>query len=271
MAARILVIEDNATNLELMCYLLSAFGYEPLKAVNGIEGVAMARRERPDLIACDIHLPKMDGYEVARELKKDQVCKSIPLVAVTALAMVGDQEKVLQAGFDGYISKPIDPQTFVKQIEKYLPANRTTNGLPKVAPAGQVSTATVPRRGAVLVLDNLAVNRLLLSSTLEPVGYTVTLTETAADALLSARRSPPDLFLSDMHMPGQNGLEFLRAVKSDDRLCRIPFIFLTSSVWGESERTEAQALGADRFIVRPIEPSQLLIEIDSCLVGKQGT
>lgn len=121
MSARILIIEDNPTNMELMVYLLRAFGYHPLLAHNGEEGVEVARREVPDLIICDVHLPKLDGYGVVAQLKQDPDLKDIPALAVTALAMVGDREKLLAAGFDGYIGKPIEPDTFVTQIESFLP------------------------------------------------------------------------------------------------------------------------------------------------------
>lgn len=121
---RILVIEDNPQNLELMTYLLEAFGYTTVTAVDGEEGIEVVLREKLDLIICDIHLPKKDGYEVARELKRDPVLRRIPLVAVTALAMVGDREKVLKAGFNGYIDKPIQPELFVRQVESFL-VNRT--------------------------------------------------------------------------------------------------------------------------------------------------
>lgn len=120
MQGRILVIEDNPQNLELMCYLLRAFGHTVLAARNGAEGIEMSRREMLDAIICDVHLPGVDGYEVARHLKKHPVLRQIPLIAVTALAMVGDREKLLSAGFDGYIDKPIDPERFVKQIEAFI-------------------------------------------------------------------------------------------------------------------------------------------------------
>ncbi len=120
MARRILVIEDNPANLELMTFLLEAFGYTVVAARDGAEGIEMVRRERLDLIICDVHMPRVDGYEVARYLKKDPMTRRIPLVAVTALAMVGDREKVLAAGFDGYIAKPIAPEIFVGQVEAFL-------------------------------------------------------------------------------------------------------------------------------------------------------
>lgn len=120
MGSRILVIEDNATNLELMTYLLNAFGHTPISARDGEEGVETALRTHPDLILCDIALPTLDGYEVARRLKAESSVNGIPLIAVTASAMVGDRDKVIATGFDGYISKPITPETFVAEVESYL-------------------------------------------------------------------------------------------------------------------------------------------------------
>lgn len=117
---RILVIEDNPANLELMSYLLKAFGYAVVSAADGVAGLEAARREMIDLIVCDVHLPLLDGYGVAASLKKHPVLRRIPLVAVTALAMVGDREKLLAAGFDGYIAKPIEPEKFVEQLEAFL-------------------------------------------------------------------------------------------------------------------------------------------------------
>src|SRR4051812_29537508 len=106
--------------MELMVYLLRAFGYAPLSAADGEAGVAAALRELPDLIICDVHLPKLDGYGVVAALKGDERVRHIPTLAVTALAMVGDRERLLEAGFDGYIGKPIEPDTFVAQIASFL-------------------------------------------------------------------------------------------------------------------------------------------------------
>lgn len=124
MPARVLIIEDNPANLELMTYLLRAFGHVPVSATDGREGVEAAARETPDLILCDIHLPGLDGNEVARLLKKDPCLRNVPLIAVTALAMVGDRDAALAIGFDGYIAKPIDPETFVQQLDAFLPPGR---------------------------------------------------------------------------------------------------------------------------------------------------
>jgi CheY-like chemotaxis protein len=118
----ILVVDDNRDNMELMQYLLKAFGYEPLGAASGAEAVCVAREERPDLILMDIRMPEMDGYEATETIKREPTLQGCPVVAVTAFAMVGDQTRILSSGFEGYISKPIAPETFVAQVEAFLPS-----------------------------------------------------------------------------------------------------------------------------------------------------
>jgi CheY-like chemotaxis protein len=118
--AHILVVEDNESSLELMVYLLQAFGHTLLTARDGLEGLEVARRERPDLILIDIYMPRMDGYKLVQQLKNDPALYTTPLVAVTALAMVGDRDKALAAGFDGYIAKPIDPEMLEAQVKAFL-------------------------------------------------------------------------------------------------------------------------------------------------------
>jgi CheY-like chemotaxis protein len=117
--ARILIIEDNPTNRQLMAYLLRAFGHTVAEASDGETGLTQAA-EAPDLILCDIHLPGIDGYQVAAHLKSSPELRVVPLVAVTALAMVGDRDRVMDAGFNGYLTKPIEPETFVQQVEGFL-------------------------------------------------------------------------------------------------------------------------------------------------------
>lgn len=113
---RILLIEDHAANQELMVYLLEAFGCAVSTAGDGEKGIEAARSESPDLILCDLQLPRKNGYAVLSELRADPVLRTIPVVAVTAFAMVGDRDRILGGGFDGYIPKPIDPETFVSQV-----------------------------------------------------------------------------------------------------------------------------------------------------------
>jgi CheY-like chemotaxis protein len=118
--ARVLVVEDQAENLDLMVYLLTAFGHQILVARDGREGLTVAAQDHPDLVVMDLQMPVLDGYAAAAQLKADPLLASIPVVAVTAFAMVGDRERIMAGGFDGYLTKPINPQTFVSEIERYL-------------------------------------------------------------------------------------------------------------------------------------------------------
>lgn len=120
MNRRILMIEDNAQNRYLASFLLEASGWEMAHAEDGPAGVELARTVDPALILLDIQLPGMDGYAVARALRADPRSAAVPIVAVTSYAMAGDRERCLAAGCDGYIEKPIDPQTFVAQVERFV-------------------------------------------------------------------------------------------------------------------------------------------------------
>jgi CheY-like chemotaxis protein len=122
MRKKILYIEDNEQNLYLVRFLLEKHGYQVCAAMDGQEGIESAARERPDLILLDIQLPLMDGYGVARKLRANPDLAGIPIVAVTSYAMAGDRDKALGAGCSGYIEKPINPDTFMAQVEQHLSA-----------------------------------------------------------------------------------------------------------------------------------------------------
>ena len=122
--SKILVIEDNEKNRYLTTFILEKHGYQVFQAEDGQAGIALAHQIKPDLILLDIQLPVMDGYAVARELRQNGELRDVPIVAVTSYAMVGDREQVLAAGCVGYIEKPINPATFVAEIEQYLLARK---------------------------------------------------------------------------------------------------------------------------------------------------
>jgi CheY-like chemotaxis protein len=122
-ARKILVVEDNDMNMQLVEFLLEEGGYDIVKATSGEEALALTREsdgDAPDLILMDIHLPGMDGLSVVRAMKADARTARIPILALTAHAMRGDRDRFLEAGCDGYISKPIDVKTFVASIEQYF-------------------------------------------------------------------------------------------------------------------------------------------------------
>lgn len=128
MKGKILVIEDNEQNLYLVTFILEQHGYEVVQAQDAQAGLEKAYREKPTLILLDIQLPGLDGYAVARELRKNGELRDVPIVAVTSYAMAGDRERVLAAGCAGYIEKPINPETFVTQVEGYLLAQLSGGG-----------------------------------------------------------------------------------------------------------------------------------------------
>jgi two-component system cell cycle response regulator DivK len=122
--SKILYIEDNEQNLYLVMFILKNHGHEVCAARDGQEGIRMAAEARPDLILLDIQLPSMDGYAVARRLRANAELAGTPIVAVTSYAMAGDREKALAAGCNGYIEKPINPETFMQQVEDHLSTRR---------------------------------------------------------------------------------------------------------------------------------------------------
>jgi two-component system, cell cycle response regulator DivK len=120
MKKKILVVEDNAANLYLIRFILQKAGYHVIEAVNGEEGLKKAGLELPDLILMDMQLPVMNGYEATAKIKADKKTRNIPVFALTAYAMSGDEEKSLQAGCDAYLKKPVDPENIVQKIETLL-------------------------------------------------------------------------------------------------------------------------------------------------------
>ncbi|PWB50700.1 MAG: response regulator [Candidatus Methanoperedenaceae archaeon] len=124
MKPRILIIEDNEQNLYLLTFIVEKHGCEVQAARNGQEGLEMACRIKPDLILLDIQLPIMDGYTVTRKVRSNTDLDKIPIVAITSFVMPDDRDKALDAGCNGYIEKPINPETFMEQIKQYLGENK---------------------------------------------------------------------------------------------------------------------------------------------------
>lgn len=273
--ARVLVVEDNADNRELMTYLLTAFGHEVATANDGEAALSILESVAVDLVVCDVHLPKMDGCEVVQVMKGQPRLSAIPVVAVTALAMVGDRDRVMAAGFDGYVAKPIEPRDFVGEVEAFLPqgsspARPEPARTMQSAPAARTRAASFVPRARLLVVDDVHENREFTLAVLEPSGYEVTLSSNAEQALATVAEQRFDLILCDLRMPGKDGLDLLAALKSNPRFAPIPFLIVTASKWAERERRRALELGALRFLQRPLEPSELLNEVETCLESAEA-
>ena len=128
MNRHLLVIEDNEQNMYMIRFLLEKSGFTVIGAEDGPKGIASALANPPRAILLDIQLPGMDGYTVAKEIKKQDTLQNIPIIAVTSYAMAGDREAILQAGANGYIEKPINPETFVAEICSYFSDNSAIKG-----------------------------------------------------------------------------------------------------------------------------------------------
>ena len=123
MTKTVLIVEDNELNMKLFSDLLEAHGYATLKTANGIDAIEIARAHKPDLILMDIQLPEVSGLDVTRWLKEDDELKSIPVIAVTAFAMKGDEERIREGGCEAYLSKPISIGKFLETVRTYLEAD----------------------------------------------------------------------------------------------------------------------------------------------------
>ena len=117
---RVLIVEDNDKNMYLTGFILRKNGYEVIEAWTGEEGTELAIKEKPDLILMDVQLPGIDGLEATKRIRESEADGETPIVALTSYAMTGDRQKALDAGCTGYIEKPINPETFMTDIEKYL-------------------------------------------------------------------------------------------------------------------------------------------------------
>lgn len=120
MKTKVLIIEDNEQNMYMLSYLLEQNKYQVIQAYNGKDGLRLAHENHPEIILLDIQLPDMDGYEICNKLSHNGLPKSTVVIAVTSYAMGGDKEKALEAGADGYLEKPINPETFVAQMERIV-------------------------------------------------------------------------------------------------------------------------------------------------------
>lgn len=117
---RVLIVEDNELNMKLFHDLLEAHGYDTLQSRDGMEALTIAREEMPDLILMDIQLPEVSGLEVTKWIKEDEKLRAIPVVAVTAFAMKGDEEKIREGGCEAYVAKPISVENFIRTVKEFL-------------------------------------------------------------------------------------------------------------------------------------------------------
>ena len=188
----VLIVEDNELNMKLFHDLLEAHGYDTVGTRNGIEALDLARKHRPDLILMDIQLPEVSGLEVTKWLKDDPELKSIPVVAVTAFAMKGDEERIREGGCEAYLSKPISVGKFIETVRHFL---------------GNAEVVAMTAR--VLVVDDVAANVKLLEARLSAEYFNVVDRDGGTEALAICERAECDIVLLDVDDAGHGRLRGL--------------------------------------------------------------
>ena len=253
--AKILVVEDSPDIRVLIRMLLEPAGHDVVTAGDGREGVETAKRESPDLVLMDLSLPVLSGWEATRQIKSDPETADITVIAVTAHAMQGDRERALAAGCDGFLSKPIDEETFEKEVAAWLDrrkavAPRASFGEP--APASPDDAP--PQRGRILVVDDQPEVAELMRQDLEADGHeVVTAPSLSAASALFTRDSQFDLAVVDVMLGPDSGYELTGELiaRSTEYL---PVLLVTA---GTIDRERGYAAGADDFIGKPIESAEL--------------
>jgi len=238
---KLLVVEDDPDIARLIqLHLQDRYG-EVFVAHRGEDALAIAERERPDLITLDVMLPGIDGFEVLEELKSKEVTQDIPVVIVS---VVPDPQKGLKLGAFDYVTKPIDEQKLI----------------------GVVAKAVGKGRGTVLVVDDDHDTLSLLDDVLNANEFDVRTVDCGRDALAVAREVQPSLILLDVKLPDLDGYSVLEELKTDGKLSDVPVIVMTGSeIIDDAKRKKVLALGAERFIAKPFSVKELVEQINTAM------
>lgn len=256
---RILVIEDNELNLKLINSLLEIGHYESIQATDAESGIQLAEQNHPDLILMDIQLPGMDGLSATKILKADPHLKNIPVVALTAHAMVGDEERAKKAGCDGYLAKPIDTRNFLETIAQYLNGDNGDGQKAEIRKAKHLR-----KKHKILIVDDDRLNVKLLSTAFCPEQFETFTAYGGEEALEKVVKESPDLILLDIKMPDLDGIEVTRRLKHNPDTKHIPIILVTGLDEKESKSKGLKA-GADEFLRKPVSRVEIQTRVRSLL------
>jgi len=246
MAARILVVDDNGLNRKLVCDLLALEGYEVEPCEDAEQALELLSRGGvPDLVLMDISLPGMDGLTLTRKLKAERRFASVPIVAVTAFAMKGDEQKAIDAGCAGYITKPIDTRRLPAQVAGFLAAG-----------------ARERTRLRIMIVEDHRIDLKLAGENATLSGHVVLASTTAEEALAQLREGHPDVVLLDLTLPGMDGLAFVRLLKADPQTRGLPIVAVTAFP-DAYQRDELIAAGCDGYFVKPIDMRELLQALET--------
>ena len=265
--ARVLVVEDDANNLDVASRIIRASGHEALVAADGVAGLDLARVERPDAVLVDLLLPRMDGWSLTRSLRTEPWAASIPIIAVSALALPSDRARAIEAGCDDFVSKPFAPAELRAILLRYFPGGAVH--LPPSRDGVMPVRAPVPiALGRVLIVDDEIANVELLARRLEAIGCQTQVASSGERAITLARSEQPDLILLDVMMPGIDGWQTCRRLKSQPETAEIPVIFVTAKDRYEDLSKGFEVGGID-YLTKPFEPIELTARVRSAIFTKR--
>ncbi len=265
----ILIVEDNPLNCKLFRTILELDGFSVVDAVNAEDGLVLAREHLPNIILMDIQLPEMDGLQATRIIKKDPHLKDIPVIALTAHAMEGDDSKAYDAGCSGYITKPVKVQTFVESIRSFLCKGSEQDDSEKTPLLPVIQPPEASRyKKTILIVDDELLNLKMFEGMLTGQPYNVITATGGLEALAAVKTHAPDLILLDIMMPDLNGYEVTRRLKSNSESKEIPIILITALRDYDCKIKGLEA-GADEFLNKPVQTEELLTRVQSLLRMKE--
>ena len=251
MSAKILIVDDNPTNLKLVSEVLEFEGYDILKAVDAEEAQVVLAATLPDLILMDIALPGMDGLTLTRKLKAEERTRGIRIVALTAYAMKGDDQKAFDAGCDGYITKPIDTRNLPDLVAGFL---------------ARASGQSRRSRLKILVIEDHAADLKLADLVLSTAGHDVSMVEAAELAFAAIQKDRPQIIFLDLDLPGMDGIALVRKLKAepDTRdICVVAVTFYPE----QYPKAAALAAGCDAYLLKPIDTHELSDQLTAVAEG----
>ncbi|HET9645730.1 MAG TPA: response regulator [Burkholderiaceae bacterium] len=248
MKYQILIVDDNALNRKLAFDLLMLENYDVHACEDANQALQwLSSGYLPDLVLMDIQLPGMDGLTLTRHLKSEPRFSHIPIVAMTAFAMKGDDRKAMDAGCSGYITKPIDTRAFPAQVAGFLP----------------LSAEDEPPLNVMIVEDDRT-DLKLAGAAAQLSGYLVLGNTTAEEAIHNLAERHPDVVLLDLNLPGIDGLTFVRLLRSDSQTRDLPVVAMTAYP-DDYLRDQLLNAGCTSFLVKPVNRTRLLQALrDAC-------
>jgi CheY-like chemotaxis protein len=265
--ARVLVVEDDANNLDVASRIIRASGHEALVAADGVAGLDLARVERPDAVLVDLLLPRMDGWSLTRSLRTEPWAASIPIIAVSALALPSDRARAIEAGCDDFVSKPFAPAELRAILLRYFPGGAAPAPVIRDG-APMARQPTPPQLGRVLIVDDEIANVELLARRLEAIGCQTQVASSGERAIALAKTEQPDLILLDVMMPGLDGWQTCRRLKSMAETADIPVIFVTAKD-SYADLSKGFEVGGVDYIAKPFEPIELAARVRGAIFTKQ--